>query len=366
MRKCNFSVRQGLWATAAGIASCVLAAAPAIAQAVDSVVPGPSFDDVLSLDYLGDYDLAPDGRSVVYEVRSTNWDENRYERELWLWRQGQDAFQLTRSPDGTSGSPRWSPDGRWIAFVSNRDEKPQIQVIRADGGEAAALTSHDEGVNRFRWSPDGKRIAFTASEPADSVDEKLEERYGAFAVEDVNKGRTHLWVIDVMGDSASKPERLTQGADFTVNGFDWSPDGTRIGFAHQPNGSITARGDISVLDVESGTITPVVTGPGDEGGFEWSPDGDWILYSSAGPDTTSDYYLNSRLWKVPATGAGDPVSLASELDESLWNHWWTDGRDLCRRLAGSRAPDLGGRPRERGPQPLRGRPRPDLGARLFG
>ncbi len=323
MRINRRSVREGLSVTAAGIACCLLAA-PVPAQSIDPVVPGPGFEDVLSLDYLGDYDLSPDGTSVAYEVRSVNWDENRYEREIWLWRKGQEAFRLTRSPDGTSRSPRWSPDGRWIAFVSNRDEKPQIQVIRADGGEAAALTSHDEGVNDFRWSPNGKQIAFTASEPADSVDEKLEESYGAFAVEDDNKDRTHLWVIDVVGDSASTPTRLTGGDDFTVNGFEWSPDGTRIGFAHQPDGAITARGDISVLELGSATKTPVVTSPGDESGFEWSPDGQWLLYSSAGSDTTSDYYLNSRLWKTRSSGGGKPIPLAADLDESLYSYWWPD------------------------------------------
>jgi dipeptidyl aminopeptidase/acylaminoacyl peptidase len=296
----------------------------ASAQTTELNVPGPSFMDVLSLEYLGGYDLSPRGDAVAYEVRSANWEENRYDREIWLWRQGRDAIRLTRSPNGTSRSPRWSPDGTWIAFLSNRDDDQQIHLIRADGGEALSLTDHDEGVNSFRWSPDGKRIAFTASDPTDSLEKKLEEEYGAWAVEDDDRGRTHLWVVDVVGDSASEPERLTEGSDLTVTGFEWSPDGSRIGFGHKPDGAITSRGDISVLEVESGTITAVVTGPGNEGGFEWSPDGEWLAYSSAGADTTSSYYLNSRLWKIPATGRGEPILLAPELDENLWSFWWTE------------------------------------------
>ena len=247
----------------------------ASAQTAELDVPGPSFVDVLSLEYLGGYDLSPDGTAVAYEVRSPNWEENRYDREIWLWRQGREAIRLTRSPNGTSRSPRWSPDGRWIAFLSDRDEEQQIQLIRSDGGEAMALTSHEEGVNSFDWSPDGTRIAFTASDPADSLKKKLEEEYGAWAVEDDDTGRTHLWVVDVVGDSASEPARLTEGMQFTVNGF------------------------------------------------EWSPDGEWLLFSSAGADTTSDYYLNSRLWKISSTGGGDPIPLAAELDENLWSYWWT-------------------------------------------
>jgi dipeptidyl aminopeptidase/acylaminoacyl peptidase len=324
MKDIRFALLHALTVTVIGISTCLLAASPAFAQTSGAAVPGPSFVDVLSLEYLGGYDLSPDGTAVAYEVRSPNWEENRYDREIWLWRQGRDAIRLTRSPNGTSSSPRWSPDGRWIAFLSNRDEKQQIQLIRADGGEAMALTSHEEGVDSFDWSPDGNRIAFTASDPADSLKKKLEEEYGAWAVEDDDTGRTHLWVVDVVGDSASEPERLTEGMEFTVNGFEWSPDGTRIGFGHQPDGTITSRGDISVLEIESGKITPVVTGPGEEGGFEWSPDGQWLLYSSAGADTTSDYYLNTRLWKIRSTGGGDPVPLAAELDENLWSYWWTE------------------------------------------
>ncbi len=323
MRDVRFATRRVLVATIIGSTILLFGASYASAQTADLDIPGPSFLDVLSLEYLGGYDLSPDGTAVAYEVRSPNWDENRYDREIWLWRQGRDAIRLTRSPKGTSRSPRWSPDGRWIAFLSNRDEKQQVQLIRVDGGEAMALTSHEEGVDSFDWSPDGNRIAFTASDPADSLEEKLEEEYGAWAVEDDDTGRTHLWVVDVVGDSASEPERLTEGMDFTVNGFEWSPDGTRIGFGHQPDGTINSRGDISVLEIESGEITPVLTGPGEEGGFEWSPDGEWLLYSSAGADTTSNYFLNSRLWKIRSTGAGDPIPLAAELDENLWSYWWT-------------------------------------------
>jgi len=324
MRDVRLALRHALTVTVVGIAACLLAATPLSAQTAETTVSDPSFEDVLSLEYLRGYDLSPDGSGVAYEVQTTNWEENRYDREIWLWRQCRDAIRLTRSPKGTSRSPRWSPDGTWIAFLSNRDEEQQIHLIRADGGEATTLTSHEEGVNSFRWSPDGLRIAFSASDPADSLDEKLEERYGAYSVEDDDDARTHLWVVVVVADSASEPERLTESAAFTVNGFDWSPDGTRIGFGHAPTGSITARGDISVLDVETREITPVTTGPGSEGRFEWSPDGEWILYASAGADTTSDYYLNSRLWKVRATGTGDPVQLAAELDESIGRYWWTE------------------------------------------
>jgi dipeptidyl aminopeptidase/acylaminoacyl peptidase len=291
-------------------------------EGADETVPGPSFEDVIGLRSVGGMEISPDGRSVVFQVRSVNWDENRYDAELHLWREGRGAIRLTRSPEGTSRSARWSPDGSWIAFLSNRNEKTQLHLIRPDGGEAAPLTDVEEGVSAFRWAPDGARIAFTATEPPDSLEKRREERYGAWSVEDETRGRTHLWVVDVVPDSIPEPRRLTGGDAFTVESFAWSPDGTRIALQHAPEPSINARSDISVLDVASGTIAPVAAGPGSESGIEWSPDGAWILYASAGADTTSDYYRNTGVWKVSASG-GEAIRLAADLDESVYSYWWT-------------------------------------------
>ncbi len=287
-----------------------------------AAVPGPSFEDVIGLRSVGGMRISPDGRSVVYEIRAADWGENRYDTELHLWREGRGAIRLTRSPEGTSRSARWSPDGTWIAFLSSRDEKTQLHLIRPDGGEATPLTEVEQGVSAFRWSPDGARIAFTAAEPPDSLETRREELYGHWRIEDANPERTHLWVVDVIADSIPEPRRLTEGSAFTVQSFEWSPDGMRIAIQHAPDPSITARSDISVLDLASGTISPLAAGPGSESGIDWSPDGAWILYASAGADTTSDYYRNTGLWKVAADG-GPPTRLAAGLDEDLYAYWWT-------------------------------------------
>lgn len=304
--------------------ACLAVAAPTRAQmpAEGTAVPGPTFEQVLGLRSVGGAAISPDGGSVVYEVRSTNWDENRYETELHLWREGRGSIRLTRSPNGTSRSPRWSPDGSWIAFLSDRSEKAQLHLIRPDGGEATPLTDAEEGVSAFRWSPDGTRIAFTAAEPPDSLEKRRKKRYGAWSIEDENRARTHLWLVDVAPDSIPEPGRLTEGRDITVEDFEWSPDGTRIAFEHAPDASINALSDISVVDVETRTIAPLTDGPGSEGGIEWSPDGSWVLYSSSGADTTANYYLNRGLWKVSSSG-GPASRLAAALDESVSSYRWT-------------------------------------------
>ncbi|HKK08742.1 MAG TPA: S9 family peptidase, partial [Gemmatimonadota bacterium] len=123
------------------IAAALLAAGPSAARAQD-VRGAPSFRDVLSLRFAGSVAIAPDGRSVAYEVRGADWAANRYDTEIWLARPGGAPFQLTRTAGGSSTDPAWSPDGRWIAFLASRgeDAPTQVWLIRPDGGEARPLT----------------------------------------------------------------------------------------------------------------------------------------------------------------------------------------------------------------------------------
>jgi len=293
--------------------------APLAAQAPG---PVPPFDSLLSLRSVGSFDLSPDGRHVVYEVRSADWKENQYRTDLWLARDGAEPFQLTRSAKGSS-SPRWSPDGRWIAFLSDRGNGRQIHLIRPDGGEAMMLTAEKDGVNSFEWAPDGRRIAFAMSDPEPEPRKQRAERYGEFTPEDEDWRLTHLWLVDVITDSIPKPTRLTEGS-FTVNGYEWSPDGTRMAIDHQPDPLIESyiHGDISLLDVATKVVTPLVASPGDDGGLAWSPDGRWLVYTSDLGDTTSDYYRNGHLMKISTSG-GEPMELAADLDEWKSGAAWT-------------------------------------------
>ena len=95
----------------------------------------PSFEEVLSLSGVGSPQISPDGRHVVFTKSAVDWKENSYDTELWISRDGGEAIQLTNHPDGSSHSPSWTPDGRWISFVSNRSDENQVWMIRPDGGE---------------------------------------------------------------------------------------------------------------------------------------------------------------------------------------------------------------------------------------
>ncbi len=297
---------------------------PAATAAQES--PGSSFKDVISLRNAGSPAISPDGSAVAYVVSAADWEKNRYDQEIWLVRDGGEPFQLTRTKDGSSDSPAWSPDGRWIAFTSDRDEKQQVYLIRAEGGEAWPLTSTEGGVSGFRWSPDSRRIAFSASETEGEAEKQRKESYGEFAVEDEEYRMTHLWVIDLPreGDEPTEPRRLTDGREFTVGGFEWSPDGTLIAFEHRPDPLINSwlETDISVLEVSSGDIRPLVNGPGPDLDPAWSPDGAWILFLEHTEDLGSLYYRNSELARIPAAGGAIEV-LSESFDEDAccarWN-----------------------------------------------
>jgi len=301
---------------------CYLLATAASPLAAQQVAPVPAFDSLLSIRAVGAFDLSPDGRDVVYEVRSADWKENQYRTDLWLTRAGGTPLQFTHSAKGSS-NPRWSPDGRWIAFISDRGAGRQLYLIRPDGGEARPLTAEKEGVDHFEWAPDGRRIVFAMSDPEPEARKQRTERYGAFTPEDEDWRLTHLWLVDVVLDSIPKPARLTEGP-FTVNGYEWSPDGTRIAIDHQPDPRVESsiHGDISIVDVATKVVAPLVAQPGDDGGLAWSPDGRWLVYSSDLGDTTSDYYRNGHLMKV-ATSGGTPTELATDLDEWKNGAVWT-------------------------------------------
>ncbi len=171
------------------------------AQEAEEVVPGaPTFRDVLSLRSVGPPVISPDGSTIAYTVSAADWEENRWDTEIWLAREGAEPFQLTRTAEGSSSlsfTRTWSPDGRWLAFAADRGDGRQIYLIRPDGGEAQRLTAVEQGVGSFAWSPDGTQIAVSITEQASEEDEHRKEEYGAWEVEDAEHRMTHLWVLDV-------------------------------------------------------------------------------------------------------------------------------------------------------------------------
>jgi len=309
-------------------------------QAQSPTLPGqPSipFEKWLSIRQAGSAVLSPNGASIAYTVTSTDWKENSYDAEIWLSRQGQPPFQLTNNPKGSSISPKWSPDSKWIAFLSDRGDKSQLYLISAEGGEAFPLTKEDDNVNAFAWSPDGHQIAFLRNDTDSKSVKSIKDHYGAFGEEGKDYKLSHLWLIRFYTDSLTDPveqrdsaifptpTRLNSGS-FTVTNFIWSPDGRAIAYNRQPDPYIpsSVHAGIDVLDLTTRKTRMTIADPAGDELIAWSPDGNSLLYGSSIDDTVSNYYKNNRLFITPvSTATPTPKEIAAGFDENKnvqdWN-----------------------------------------------
>ncbi|HRI79165.1 MAG TPA: S9 family peptidase, partial [Cyclobacteriaceae bacterium] len=305
----------------------------------------PSIEEVISLRSVGGVALSPDGKNVSFTVQSTDWNENRFDSEVWLSKNGSSPFQLTNTSKGSSTSPLFSPDGKWIAFLTDRGSKNQIYVVRTEGGEARAMTKEEEGVSFFEWHPDGRRFIFVKPEKEDKNKKEREKRYGLYEVDDKEFGLSHLWQVDFNPDQRDpselpcyesvdslkvkagciewpKSKRLTEGK-FTVTSFLISPDGNHIAFGHQPDPLINSsiKSDISLFDFATRKVTPLVTNLSSDGLEDWSPDSKEILFTSNLNDSTSNFYQNRKLFVITLSDRNQR-QLAKNLDENLGGFQW--------------------------------------------
>jgi dipeptidyl aminopeptidase/acylaminoacyl peptidase len=305
----------------------------------------PTFEQVISLRNAGPAVISPDGKHVAYAVQTTDWSDNRYDTEIWLSKNGQKPFQLTNTLKGSSTSPEWSPDGKWIAFLADRGNKNQIHIISAEGGEAMPITNEEESISDYEWLPSGTKLILLKPEKVSKDKKEIEKRYGAFETDDKEFVLSHLWQIDFDPnrplpsempchetiDSLKikagciewpKATRLTEGK-FSVTSFLISPDGNKIAFSHQPDPLINSffKSDISLLDLKSKETNLLVSNPSNDNPQEWSPDSKELLYTTSLADTTSNYYLNNKLFSV-SVDTKATRQLAKNFDEQIGGLTW--------------------------------------------
>ena len=285
---------------------------------------GITAEQAAGMRQLGTVRISPDGRWIGYTVTVHNLKQSSTNSDIWLVAaRGGEPIRLTNSA-GVDDQARWSPDGKWIAFVSTRDGKPQIYRISPFGGEAEKLTDSKSGVQGLEWAPDGKRIAFVAArEPTAEEERKQKEKDDAIEV-DRNFVPARLHVFDL---GTMKATEVVKG-DYQIGGAAWSPDGKQIAYVTAPtpkadDGRFT---DILVVDLASGATRKLVDNPGPDGNPSWSPDGNWIAFDTKpakGASTTQSKLV------VVAAGGGIPKPVAGDfLYQPGPSVWAPDGKSL--------------------------------------
>jgi dipeptidyl aminopeptidase/acylaminoacyl peptidase len=288
--------------------------------------------------------VSPDGSRVAFLVATPalEGEKSEWVSQVYVARSdGSGALQLTRG-EKSATAPDWSPDGRFLAFLSARGEKrdgkdPKAGLWRVavDGGEAEPLTDEKGAISAFRWSPDGASIAFLMADPPSEEEEKaVKEKRDARVVDDALK-LVRLYVMPVEKDATGKrPARKLTTGDISLGNlagpseFGWSPDGQTIVFAHQPTPLINdwPSTDISVVEVATGTVRPVAAARAAETDPHFSPDGRFIAYNLSDDPPT---WRGRERVAVVAAGGGAPRLLAATRDEQPNILGWTrDGRVL--------------------------------------
>ncbi len=288
-------------------------------------------DDLFNLTFIGDVVVSPDGRTICFVQTRMDRETNEYRSDLWtIPTEGGmgDAVRFTSEPR-TAGQPRWSPDGRWLAFLSDRDGKGKRQLwaipTTGIGGEARRLTSGDQPVSDYAWAPDSRRLVFVRGEKIAPPPPK-EEPAGRVA-DDVltitrirNKAdgrgfiydrRNHLWTVTLDGTET----RITGGDHDNISPA-WSPDGTEIVFVSKrmADADFTNTTELYVILAAGGEARRLPTPEGPVDAPAWSPDGTRIAFVGSGRANVAGAV--SRLWVIPANG-GAARDLTPTLDLNI-------------------------------------------------
>ncbi len=342
----------------------VLTVLVAVAAQTSNSPRGITPEDYFAFEFISDPNISPDGKLVAYVVTKVDRAQNRRNSSIWMAAtDGSRApWQFTTSPQ-LSNAPRWSPDGKSLAFLSSRpgsdsttpaptgsptpaagptpaaavgaalsdQARNQAYLLSMSGGEAKRITNLKNGVSVFRWSPDGSRLVVVSrigpsdSRSGDARDRSDVRHYKNSSYKFNDTGwfddrRTHLWVIDVKTGNATQ---ITQGNDWNDSDPQWSPDGKRVAFVSNRTGKEydeNRNTDVWVINADaSGSLTKISDHDESDNQPRWSPDGKWIAF--AGEVHERDH---PKMWLAPSTGGTASVLAANGLDLIPGGLEWSD------------------------------------------
>ena len=241
-------------------------------------------DDVFKMKWLHSADLSPDGNSAVYSLTEYDAESDSDYSNLWLRETEGEARKLT-SGKGNNTNPSWSPDGRTIAFLSDRvDGKAQVFLLSAEFGEAKQLTTLPQGVGAPVWAPDGSRLAFTAGKSVDTpYDPKMPYRLTRNVYRFDGVGYVHRAINDVYCcDLASGDCKQLTDNDAVNGALSWSPDGTRILFSQmlRPDIFASVHPNLLVVDMDGNEQVVVSAETFGRAIGAWHPDNQHIIFAA--------------------------------------------------------------------------------------
>src|SRR5713226_2745792 len=315
-----------------------------------------TIEDYFQIRDVSQPELSPDSQWVAYTVRTKILKEDKNEQRLWMVpTHGGDPIPMTAEAVSSS-HPRWSSDGKFLAFLSARNNgKTQVWLLNRLGGEAARLTETAQGVDDFEWSPDSSRLVLILRDPkpedleavTDKDKDKDKEKpapkpktpppfvidrlhFKQDTVGYLDRRRTHLYVFDV---ASKKVTQVTSG-DFDDSEPAWSPDGKSLAFTSNrssPDPDRNYNSDIWVVAADStdkgAHLTQITTNPGPDRSPAWSPDGKWIAFVTQ-TDVKAMIYATHHLAVAPSTG-GEAKVLTLAFDRSVRRpRFSADGRAI--------------------------------------
>ncbi len=274
--------------------------------------------------------VSPDGSLAAYVKREPNMEGEKSEYLSHVWVVPTAGGEVVRYTHGEKSctNPSFSPDGKYLAFVTSRSGKNQVWAMRVAGGEAFQVTDGEKGVSTYQWSPDGTMLAYLMQDP-DTEEEKAakKEKRDVILVDQQYKFR-HIYTIPFLAANEGEYDasQITMGA-FDVASFDWSPDGRSIVYAHQEDPRINTsflESDISRVDLATLEVIPLVERPGADRNPIFSPDGSKIAFTSHGgqpePVGLDDMYV------VDSRG-GSPMALPHTHDRRANLLGWSTESD---------------------------------------